>query len=523
MVFLRPVRLSRSVSLGSTMGWRAMDSGAGARTLQIALQRYRYSVGKMPCPGSFASIHMLFKELTGYHFQIPDKPWLNPYELAALANYTAMFGTDKRNHKLNFALDKPLNEFKKLWKLAEEGNAYSDNPAYVAAFILRIVYQQLPYVIHPRRIPSMFSRMSRLFSTSTMDAYVRGRLGSGGKDFFDAAGVLFEQFSKSSMYEEKDLTAVMGKDTLTRLLEILSSTKTQRLAFHRDKLEVNAPSEKPYELNSLLRYPLIRHGDELYCPYPQLIGYAATRGLFFRFSEESKEKFRDPFVESVESYVKETLKAALPNAEILTEKDKRSLGWAGKTNDVTAIMGDCALLIECKLSGLYVESKRSASPQSIVSDVRKQIADPKERRGLFQLYDKCQAIESKLLPATLVEKYKEVRHIYPVLLLFDEIQMANKAEVMGNIIQDELKAYGAGGFKYQIWHLEELEYLAEFAKSALMEWVEEKFSPNNEAFDLSSFLAGKTGSGFLKLVLYLPEGDTRAFQILRNLAARESA
>jgi hypothetical protein len=505
------------------MGWRAMDSGADARTLQIALQRYRYSVGKMPCPGSFASIHMLFKELTGYHFQIPDKPWLNPYELAALANYTAMFGTDKRDHRPDFALDKPLNEFKKLWKLAEEGNAYSDNPAYIAAFILRIVYQQLPFVIHPRRIPSMFSRMSCLFSTSTMDAYVKGRLGSGGKDFFDAAEVLFQRFSKSSMYEEKDLAAVMGNDTLTRLLDILSSTKTQRLAFHRDKLEVNAPSEKPYELNSLLRYPLIKNCGQIYCPYPQLVGYAATRGLFFRFSEEDKEKFREPFVESVESYVKKTLKSALPNAEILTEKDERSLGWTGKTNDVTAIMGDRALLIECKLSGLYVESKRSASPERIVSDVRKQIADPKDRRGLFQLYDKSQAIQSGLLPAKLVEKYKGVKHIYPVLLLFDEIQMANKAEVMGNIIQDELQANGAGGFRYQIWHLEELDWLAELAKSAFMDWIVEKFASKNEAFDLSSFLATKTASSFLKLILYLPEGDTKAFQILRNLAAEDEA
>jgi hypothetical protein len=137
-----------------------MDPVANEKRLHIAVQKYRYAIGKMPCPGAFASIHMLFKELSDHQFQMPHKPWLNPYELAALTNYTAMFGTDKRNHKLLFALDKPLNEFKKLWKLAEESNSYSDNPAYIAAFILRIVYQQLPYVIHPRRIPSMFSRMA---------------------------------------------------------------------------------------------------------------------------------------------------------------------------------------------------------------------------------------------------------------------------------------------------------------------------------------------------------------------------
>ena len=155
--------------------------------------------------------------------------------------------------------------------------------------------------------------------------------------------------------------------------------------------------------------------------------------------------------------------------------------------------------------------------------MRKQIADPKDRRGLFQLYDKCEAVRSKLLPPTLMEKYRDVNRIYPVLLLFDEIQMANKAEVLGNIIQDELKTNGVEGFRYQIWHLEELDWLTEYAKSASMEWIAEKFADRNEAFDMSSFLADKTGKDFLRLVLYLPAGETKAIQILRNLAAKDNA
>ncbi len=498
-----------------------MDSGRNARQLRIALQRYEYAVAKMPCPGAFASIHAMFKELSDNQFQLRHKPWLNPFELAALTNHIAMFGTDKRNHKPLFTFDKPLNEFKKLWKLAEESNSYSDNPAYIASFILRIVYQQLPYVIHPSRISSMFRRMSDLFSNEAMDAYVKAKLGVGGKDLFDAVKILFGRFLQSPIYKEKDFVGVLNKDMLDRVLNMLSATKNLRLAFRKSKLELLSPSEKPYELNSLLRYPIIRQGDVLYCPYPQLIGYAATRGLFFRFSEEDKEIFRNPFVESIESYAKEALQKVLPQGtEMLTEKDERALGWMGKTNDVTAIMGNSALLIECKLSGLYVESKRTASPQSIVADIQKQIADQKERRGLFQLYDKCKAIQSGLLPAELMKKYKNVKQFYPVLLLFDEIQMANKAEVMGNVVQDHLKANGVTGFKYQIWHLEELDWLVEFAKSNSMDWIAEKFADRNEAVDMSTFLADKTGSDFLRLVLYLPQGDTKAIHILQDLVAK---
>ena len=324
------------------------------------------------------------------------------------------------------------------------------------------------------------------------------------------------------MCKESDLAAAMTPDTLAGLLATLFATRAQRLTFHKEKLEVQKPSEKPYELNSLLRYPVIRHADEFYCPYPQLIAYAVTRGLFFRFSEEDGKHFREPFRKSTESHVKEVLKAVLSNAEILTEEDERTLGWNGKTNDVTAIMGDCALLIECKLSGLYLESKRTASLQAIISDVRMQIADPEERRGIFQLYEKSQAIRSGRFPARLREKYRNVKKIYPVLLLFDEIQMANRAEVLGNIIQNELKSNGVEGFKYQIWHLEELDWLTEFAKSASMDWIAEKFEAKNEAVDLSSFLADKTGNDFLRLTLYLPEGDTKAIRILQGLVDAES-
>lgn len=467
-------------------------------------------------------MHAAFRDLSNHRFHIPEKPWLNAYELAAAANYVAMFGTNKRNYKPFFNMATPLNSFKALWKVAEESNAYSDNPAYVATFILRIVYQQLPYVIHPDRIPAMFHRMKELLSTDAMDRYVGQRAGLPAKDLLGTAENLFGRFSEAPMYKEKDLAHTSNAQGLCKVLRLFSATKQERLAFHKSKLEVESPVEKPYELNSLLRYPIIRHEDELYCPYPQLIGYAATRGIFFRWSEEDREAFRRPFVASTESYVKSILTAALPTAEVLTEEEERVLGWTGKANDVTAILDDSALLVECKLSGLYVDAKRTASPESIIADVRKQIADAKDRRGLFQLYDKCRALQSRSLPATLMDKYRNVKRVYPVLLLFDEIQMANSAEVMKNIIRDELKTNGVDEFEYQIWHLEELDWLTELARSASIDWIAEKFAAGNSSMDMSSFLANKTGKESLRLIMYLPGGETRAMQILRELVAKQN-
>jgi NADPH-dependent 7-cyano-7-deazaguanine reductase QueF-like protein len=214
------------------------------------------------------------------------------------------------------------------------------------------------------------------------------------------------------------------------------------------------------------------------------------------------------------------LSEAMPDAEVLTEDDERRLGWGGKTNDVTVIRGDSAVLIECKLSGLYVNAKRTASPESIIADVRKQIADAKDRRGLFQLHDKLQAIQTRLLPQSLLDKYSNVKHFYPVLLLFDDISQANAAEVLGNIIRDELRANGIDAFEYQIWNLEELEWLTEQSGADSLSWIAEKFSSKNQAMDLSSFVADKAHKEFLRPIMYLPEGDTRAIQILKGLVAK---
>jgi hypothetical protein len=210
----------------------------------------------------------------------------------------------------------------------------------------------------------------------------------------------------------------------------------------------------------------------------------------------------------------------MPDAEVLTEDDERRLGWAGKTNDVTAILGDSAVLIECKLSGLYVNAKRTASPENIIEDVRKQIADAKDRRGLFQLHDKIHAIKTGLLPQKLFDKYKNVKHFFPVLLLFDDISNANAAEVLGNIIRDELRKNGVDAFEYQIWHLEELEWLTEQSGTDSLAWIAEKFSSKYQAMDLNSFVADKAHKEFLRPIMYLPEGNTRAIQILKGLVAK---
>ena len=497
-----------------------MDNEPSMRRLRIAAQQYVYAVSKLPYPAAFDFIHTQFARLVAHDFHIEQMAWLNPYELASVANYIAIYGSTSPKQRPLSNVAESLNALKTLWKLAEDEGDYSDDPAYEATFAMRWVYQQMPFSIHPLRVARVMSLMRSLLSFSEVESYVRNKLGLSGERLVASCVPLLNSFLKRSRYDEGDLLRTGASEDVRTVLDLIAANRPARRAFFNGKLKVKSPVEVPYELNTLLRFPIIKHESVYYAPYPELIGYAVTRGLFFRFCEEDGDVFRKPFVRSYEADTASILASMLPSAEVLTEQDERRLGWKGKTNDVTAIWADCALLIECKLSGLFVEAKRTASPEVIIADVRKQIADGQSRRGLFQLYDKCEAIRSKTLPAALMEKYANVKRFFPVLLLFDAVNFANAAETIGNIIKDELGAYGVRDFQYQIWHLEELSWLAECGGDEAMAWVVEKFSPLSETVDLNTFVANRSGREYLRPAMYMPEGDTRAYRILKRLSTK---
>jgi hypothetical protein len=351
-----------------------------------------YEIQRLPYPGAFQFMHDTFAEIVAHDFVVRHKPFLNPYEIAAMTNYIALFGTTRKDIR-RFDLNKSLNCLKKLWSLAEAASTYSKNTEYEACFVLHWLYQQIPYHVHPLRVFRVWLIMGKLLSDPDVSSCLESAVGLSGGGFLAATMRLLEKFHEDCIYPENALLTLGDSRAIKTTLTYLSADRAKRLIFHRSKLERREPAEKLYEINTLLRFPLIKDEYQYFAPYPELIAYAGTRGLFFRLSEEEGDVFRNPFVRAFEAETAAMLRAAMPNAEVLTEEDERTLGWSGKTNDVTLIWGDAAVLIECKLSALFVQAKRTASPEAILADLKKQIADGKNRRGLFQLHDKIAAIK----------------------------------------------------------------------------------------------------------------------------------
>jgi hypothetical protein len=312
-----------------------------------------------------------------------------------------------------------------------------------------------------------FLRTLALFNTPSKTARSLGGMfedasGVPFGTFFRIAHVMYGLFAKYAHlgdYELRDaLEQNFARVSVSSSVRLLSATRSGFRKYY-ENYKATVAWQIPYEFNPLLRFPVLSHNERYWCAYPQLINYAATRGLYFYLLDAVGSDFTKAFSTAFETYVAGLCKAKFGEDNVITEEDERKCGWEGKTNDITVLLGDTAFLFECKNSGLFGFAKRTADPKDLLSDARKTLANSKHRQGLYQLHDKIANIRSGALPGPLSAKYASLKRFYPVLLLHEEIHFANRPECLKNIVDSELKANGISGFDYQIWYVEELENL----------------------------------------------------------------
>jgi hypothetical protein len=443
-----------------------------------------------------------------------------------------IYGTENsRRQYFDFA--RPLNRYKDFWAAVESESRYPEQSEYIAAFIFRLVYQQLPYIVHRSRIGQMFKLTRGLYSFAPQVTTVQS---PWSLSTFEAkTSVRFDVFSRASekicewflrwrKADKKSLIEAIDAPDRRYIDSILILLSADRRKFRESYEGWKADSflEIPYEFNPLLRFPIVVHNSQYSAPFPELIAYAATTGLYFHMADIFGESFQKTFAEMFSEYAAGLFSQILGSSSVLTERDERASGWQGKANDFSLIVGSKAFLFECKTSGLFFGAKKRSTVEEIARDIRKNLANAKHRSGVFQLHDKIRAIQKKQLPEALNVSYAAVREFYPILLLYDRIEYANKPETLRNLLDAELRTAGITGFEYQIWHLEEIENMFELLSPAdVCSTMEEKFyNPSYRHWDLNTVLYEKTGRRHarLRLRFFVPKGETRALQILRSLA-----
>ncbi len=489
-------------------------------------------IKKFPFPGSFLPVRDRLESLAVNNFLDPEQPWFSAFQLANFIKFLIVYGSEE-TRRTEFDLSRPFNRYKKFWAAAEKENEYSGQPEFIAAFIFRLIYQQLPYIVHRGRIPVMFKRTKELYCSSPPAAQAQlpwslstfeNKANVPLDVFLRAAQSICAMFFKCRKADKESLTKALDEGDrrwIDPVLALLSATRREFQSSY-DNWKAQSFREIPYEFNPLLRFPIVLHESQYWAPFPELIAYAATTGLYFYLADTFGEPFQKTFGETFSNYAASLFLQTLGRSSVLTELDERNSGWQGKTNDFTIIDGSKAFFFECKTSGLFFGSKKKSSVEEIAKDIRKNLANPKHRSGVFQLHDKIRAIQNRQLPQALNASYASVREFYPILLLHDRIEYANKEETFRNLLDAELRLAGIKDFQYQVWHIEELQNMVEFTSSdSICSTMEEKFlDPIFRTWDLNTLLFEKTGRrhAHLRLRFFVPRGETQALRIIRSLA-----
>jgi hypothetical protein len=498
-----------------------------------ALQRFTKAVRKCPFPDSLKPVRDKWEELSGTgYLEQQREPWFSAFQLANLVKFLVIYAKDAR-YQTNFELSRPFNYYKDFWAAAEAEAEYSDQAEFIAAFIFRFLYQQLPYFIHRIRVPQLFNATRSLYLSTEQsdDAHLHWTISQFHREFglpldtfLRISEGLWSFFGKHLNADVESLRSCLedaDRRYLDRAIDILSADRAKFKKFY-DSGKVEAFREIPYEFNPLLRFPIIFHESKYWAPIPELVAYSATRGLYFLLADAFSEPFKKRFGDIFSAYVVSLFISRLCRSQILTEEDERKLGWQGKTNDFTLIFGEKAFLFECKASALFSGSKKESSVESIAVDVRKNLANHKHRSGLFQLYDKIEAIKKKHLPQSLNALYTNVRQFFPVVLIYDRIDYANHPQTLRNLLDAELTTNGVQDFRYQIWHSEEIEHALELIPlDDIPRALEEKFlSPVYSNWDLNTYLfeTTKRRLPYLRVSCCVPKGESQALRIIRSLA-----
>lgn len=502
------------------------------KEVEHALDEFLRLAESLPFSAAFEELYLQFSELVQSNFLIRRKPWLNTFELAAIAKCVYLEGGGRITEPIQWA--PVLNSYKALWRATEESKDYPDDPAVVASFILRFVYQQLAWNINPGKMQRNFDRVRGIFETnSTESSELRKSFETaaeiGFEDYLKIAHVLFGLFKKSFHIPDHALIGALeahfSPKAVAASLRILSATRAKLRRYYESHAKAANPAEYVYEVNPLLRYPILSRQNEYWCVFPELINYTATRGLYFYISDLEGAGFQAAFSKAFEAYIFNVCEGSLGSGDVSTEDQERAIGWTTKNNDVSLFIDGAAVLFECKNSGLFSVAKRSADPQDLVADIRKNLANPEKRKGLFQLYDKIKAIREGRVSLGLQSRYKTGMELFPVVLLNDEIWFANRPEVLKNLIDSELKKSGISTFDYQIWHVDDLELLMRAVpREELLKVIREKFLDQKyRMLDLSAYLSGRYGLGDLTISMFVPPENSKAWQLLRRLAAAENS
>ena len=499
-------------------------------TIPRAHMLLRERVKELPLTGLFESLHEAYRRIraAGFHRPAPDD--FHAFQLAALLKYIILYAAYKKK-RLRYDLAPYINQVKRLWEATERGHSYPEDKGLRATFLVRFEYANLPFALHQESVELEKERALSLFVIHAahygpkfdINQKFRSDFGLTPEQLICVGWEFYGIFSRRVHWTRGELETRVPeglKPCVYPALRVLAATRARFKESYKH-VRSEDPREVFYEPNPLLWMPIIQDEGRYYAPYPELIAYAVTRGLFFTCGAQWA-RFSEAFGSTFEKYVGDLLKAHIRAGELISAAEEEAAGYTGKTCDWTILLGDIGVLIECKSSALFSRAKKLATPKAVRTDLVKNLIGQRSGKGLVQIYAKLQAIKNGEMPSPFREKYAKVETWYPVVLLYDQLKNANAREVLRAILNEELGKVGIPEFGHQIWHVEELENLLKLVPEGdLVGRFQTKWTdPKMFELDLNTYLASCLPEHEERLRSYIivPSGDSSAYKKLKELA-----
>lgn len=177
---------------------------------------------------------------------------------------------------------------------------------------------------------------------------------------------------------EENLKPILTDAAVNRVLDILS-LDYQGFREEARRHKATEPGLERYEFNPLWDYPIVRLRNGSFCvPVPRILLHRITRGIDFslrkHFQGQGKENpFATVFGISFEEYVGLLLRSSFGDSSVYGEpkygkEEKRGPDW-------TVVLGDEALVIECRSGLVRHETKEIADIESVLQDLRRLVAN----------------------------------------------------------------------------------------------------------------------------------------------------
>jgi hypothetical protein len=302
-----------------------------------------------------------------------------PWALAFLAKASLLRATDNRQAVLTDSAFADLLSLQ-----ANLDDAFNqEGVTEVESFLIRTAWEQFPYqegqaALIPRTLMLLFDAHD-LMSSAPIDvqkvweediahislerfikvglSYLAGAASKTRiKRHFAASGIMHGQISPA------DCEAFLSMTSAT-----YQEFRELSLPFQGDPLYAKT------EFNILVQRPIISVGDELIVPVPLLLIQRITNGILYDFREHFEQGRRNPFSEYFgklfEQYCGILLRSAFPAENVLPEPLYGSPERAGP--DWIVVDGDCAILFECRSSGLSLKAKSIADQTQTYNDIKR--------------------------------------------------------------------------------------------------------------------------------------------------------